>query len=105
MNSIVSATAVVLFASWMSNALAGNSQTILSSGTINFQGSIVESPCTTDTRQNRINVSCERSGQKTVQTLDLQSLGTQQLANNLAETQINWLDAQRKSGILTISYR
>ena len=45
MNSTLAAIAVMLFASWTSNALAGNSQAAVNSGTILFVGSIVESPC------------------------------------------------------------
>lgn len=44
MHSILAAAAVMLFASWTSNALAGNSQEAANSGTILFTGSIVESP-------------------------------------------------------------
>lgn len=105
MNSTLSASAVLLFASWTSIALAGNSQAAGSSGTIHFVGAIVESLCAANMQQKRFEVSCMRAGQASVKTLALDSTSRQTLPDNIGIAQISWLDRQHQHGIVTINYQ
>lgn len=105
MKSILSAAAVVLFASWTSNVMAGNSQSTSGSGVIHFQGSIVESLCDSHADKRQITVSCYRHGQTRVSTLALNHSTSQQLPFNIGSSKIRWIDAKQKLGILTVEYQ
>ena len=105
MKSILSAAAVVLFASWTSRVMAGNSQSTSGTGVINFQGSIVESLCDSDVNKTQVNVSCQRNGKTKVSTLALNSTTAQQLPYNIGSSKIHWIDAQRRVGIVTVEYQ
>ncbi|MFK8258163.1 type 1 fimbrial protein [Erwinia sp. AnSW2-5] len=105
MNSIVAATAVILFASWTSNVLAEQKHSERSSGIIHFSGGIVESECTHDIQQQKVVISCERNGQEKSRTLSLNNTDLQSLPHNVGTSQISWLDRQKRLGILTVDYR
>lgn len=105
MKSIIAAAAVVLFASWTSSVMAGNSQSTSGSGVIHFQGSIVESLCDSQADKRQITVSCYRNGQTKVSTLALNHTTSQQLPYNLGSSKIRWIDAQKKLGIVTVEYQ
>lgn len=105
MHSIIAAAAVMLFASWTSNALAGNSQEAANSGTILFTGSIVESPCQSEINQRSVQVACLRDGQTQAITLALNTRASQPMPYNIGHSQLQWLDAEHRLGILTMEYR
>lgn len=105
MNSIHAAVAVMLFASWTSNSLAGNSQETANSGTILFTGSIVEFPCESEINQRSVQVSCLRNGQTQVTTLALNTRASKPMPYNIGHSQLHWLDAEHRLGILTMEYR
>ncbi|MEN5014903.1 hypothetical protein ABEH87_00885 [Erwinia sp. Eh17-17] len=105
MNSTLAAIAVMLFASWTSNALAGNSQAAVNSGTILFVGSIVESPCESGVQQGSLQVSCLRNGKTQTTTLALNTTASQPMPHNIGRSQIKWLDGQHRLGILTMEYQ
>lgn len=104
MNSTLLAAAVMLFASWTSIALAGNSQTLGNSGTTHFTGAIAESLCDADVQQKRLDVFCSRAGKTSVRTLSLNSTSWQALPADMGSAQISWIDSQHKIGMLTVNY-
>lgn len=104
MNSIATATVVMLFASWTSNVVAGQSQSGNISGTVEFYGSIVEPPCTPEIYPYQLKVSCERNGHSRITTVALNNATAQPLPYNLGRSQVRWLDRQHRLGILTLTY-
>lgn len=105
MNIIATAAVVIFFASWTSNAMAEQGQSQVSSGIIQFSGSIVASECTHEIQQKQFTVSCERDGQARSSTVSFKSSAIQPLPYNVGTSQIHWLDQQHKTGILIVDYR
>lgn len=105
MKSILAASAIMLFASWTSIALAGNSQTGSDSGTITFVGAVVESLCDTTIQQKRVDVSCNKAGLANIKTLALENTAWQKLPNSVGNVRISWLDSQHRRGTVTIHYQ
>lgn len=75
-------------------------------GTIRFTGKIVESVCETapDTRQQQLEMRCDRDGVQSVERWPLASLAQKTVRSSLASVDLRYLDAQRKLAILNVSY-
>lgn len=84
--------------------LAGNALATQAAGTgvISFSGAIVEQSCTIEQAQDRTSLSCYRNGKTAV--LPVSQQGTQTLLTGVARTQIDWLDKERRQGVLTVTY-
>ena len=104
MNSIATASVVMLFASWTSNVLAEENQSAGSSGRIQFSGEIVESPCTPEFKKQKLQISCSRNGATSATRQRLNTPDSQPLPYNLGSSQFRWVDVKQKLGILTVEY-
>lgn len=104
MNSMVSAAAVVLLASWTGNVMAGSHPSAISSGTVHFQGSIVESPCQPHLDNGQIAIACERHGQTDVRRLLMNSAALQALPQQRGYSHVRWLDAHHTLAVVTLEY-
>ncbi|EKN5100484.1 type 1 fimbrial protein [Yersinia enterocolitica] len=96
----------ILF-SWTISFAASSAQSTLSvSGTITFSGAIVESPCDTSFSDQTITTRCYRNGEILTQrqTLSRNMSLTSRLPNQLASSNLEWLNPQRSLGILTVTY-
>lgn len=84
--------------------LAGNALATQAAGTgvISFSGAIIEQSCMAEQTQAQASVSCYRNGKTAVLPVSLQ--GMQTLLTGVARTQIDWLDKERRQGVLTVTY-
>ncbi len=101
MNSKQAALAAVLFASWMSNALAADSSA--TSGTIYFRGALVTNSCELSSEQDQVNATCYRDGQYQLSRLSLNKRET--AVPEFASTEVRWLDDAHQQGIMTVTYQ
>lgn len=101
MNCKQAALAAMLFASWMSNALAADPSA--NSGTIYFRGALVTTSCALSSEQNQVNASCYRNGQYQLSRLSLSQRQTG--VPEFARTEVRWLDDAHRQGIVTLTYR
>lgn len=75
-------------------------------GTIRFTGKIVEPICDTfaNTRQQQIEMRCQRSGVASVQSWSLSSLAERGSRSPYAAVNVRYLDVQHKLAVLNVSY-
>lgn len=75
------------------------------SGTVHFQGKIVEDSCETSGTNMAPRIRCYRQGKWLSQPIVMKA-GTQgSLPGNIGTTQLRWLDKDKKLAIMTVSYR
>lgn len=86
---------------WTETALAGEAQASAGSGIITFQGAIVSPSCEIDQQSDLIRTSCFKQGKTQVY---ITHPDAQALPAELGQTQVKWLDAQHKMGIMTVNY-
>ena len=104
MNSIQSATLIVLLASWTSSAVAGNGA-VSNSGVIHFHGTIVDGGCDINPQKNdKLEMSCFDTGKTITNTAYLNTSLQHKLPLNRGTTELRWIDHSKKTGILTVSY-
>lgn len=93
----------VLLTSWMSSTMAAETANQNSSGTIRFQGAIIEPPCEMNQQHNQVSAACYRDGVRQTSVVSLH--GRQALPTGIGSTEVQWLDASRTQGIMTVSYK
>jgi len=102
MKSIQPALIMMLLAAGTSHALAHEMATDNNSGTIGFQGAVVETSCTTDLKQNQLITSCLRDGNNQVTTSSVSA--SDHLPPAIGSSEISWLDSTHQRGILIQNY-
>lgn len=74
-------------------------------GTIQFVGQIVESPCNVNFAQQRLAMSCNRSGHVQTRFFSTQELiNAPQQFQQIATMKMHYLDADKKLAVMNIDY-
>ncbi|WP_075181267.1 hypothetical protein [Pantoea sp. 1.19] len=95
----------VLLTSWTTFSAAEHRAAPAASGTITFVGTVVESPCEFQSRQQQLISTCYHQGTPVSKTLLLDARTAQTLPLSIGDARLRWLDAQQRLGVLTVNYR
>ncbi|MFH8134838.1 hypothetical protein ABU178_11740 [Pantoea osteomyelitidis] len=74
-------------------------------GTVHFQGKIVEDGCETSGADTAPRIRCYRQGKWLSQPIMMKADTQGYLPGNIGTTQLRWIDKDKKLAIMTISYR
>ena len=74
-------------------------------GRVNFSGQVYEPACRIEVSQADVTSHCAQQGKIRQQALKVTSARALTFNDNRTEAQLAWLSAEKREGILTVSYR